>query len=79
MLTNKGAEGIDLPGKCHWCGDIKSGFYHIECAVKMSRSNFEGMSDTVAMYQALLKSEKEKSEQIKSLLMKYMTEEKLSK
>jgi hypothetical protein len=27
--------------KCHWCGDVHSGFYHVECALNMQQTNTE--------------------------------------
>jgi len=41
----------NIPDKCHWCGDTDSGFYHVECALKMSHSNCKMYSEIVANYQ----------------------------
>ena len=43
-------------GKCYWCGDIKAGFYHVECAQKMSTGNVEEYKKVVLSLQDTLES-----------------------
>ena len=37
--------------KCYWCGDIESGFYHLECAKKMQDGNLKMYRKIVGQYQ----------------------------
>ena len=58
-------------GKCYWCGDIKAGFYHVECAQKMSTGNVEEYKKVVLSLQDTLESTRKKLDEAVKRLKYY--------